>query len=87
MLEEVINTFGSEGINAVVDATGKRFQESQREKAAGSPAWWRVSALNFSLLLYFLKGLTSHYFSDIFSPVQFLFLTLQLTFIFFPFVR
>jgi hypothetical protein len=24
-LEEVINTFGSEGINAVVDAAGKRF--------------------------------------------------------------
>ncbi|XP_023646011.1 importin-9 isoform X2 [Capsella rubella] len=42
LLEEVINTFGSEGINAVVDATGKRFQESQNEKAAGSPAWWRV---------------------------------------------
>ncbi|AAG29216.1 hypothetical protein [Arabidopsis thaliana] len=30
LLEEVINTFGSEGINAVVDAAGKRFQESQQ---------------------------------------------------------
>lgn len=43
-LEEVVNTFGGEGINAIVDAAGKRFQESLGEKAAGSPAWWRVSA-------------------------------------------
>jgi hypothetical protein len=46
LLEEVINTFGSEGINAVVDAAGKRFQESQRENSASSLSWWRVSAPN-----------------------------------------
>lgn len=71
MLEEVVNTFGGEGINAIVDAAGKRFQESQGEKAAGSPAWWRVSALNCSLFLYFLEGMTSHYFFDvlILSPI------------------
>ncbi|CAH2033909.1 unnamed protein product [Thlaspi arvense] len=41
-LEEVVNTFGREGINAVVDAAGKRFLESQGEKTAGSPTWWRI---------------------------------------------
>lgn len=59
LLEEVANTFGREGINAVVDAAGKRFHESQNEKTAGSPSWWRVSALSFSLYLYFFKGLTN----------------------------
>ncbi|CAL9216293.1 unnamed protein product [Arabidopsis halleri] len=50
LLEEVINAFGSEGINSVVDATGKRFQESQSEKAAGSPSWWRIrEAVLFAL--------------------------------------
>ncbi|CAE5958534.1 unnamed protein product [Arabidopsis arenosa] len=50
LLEEVINAFGSEGINSVVDATGKRFQESQGEKAAGSPSWWRIrEAVLFAL--------------------------------------
>ncbi|KAJ4894669.1 ARM repeat superfamily protein [Raphanus sativus] len=42
LLEEVVNTFGREGINAVVDAAGKRFHESQNEKIAGSPSWWRI---------------------------------------------
>ncbi|KFK44558.1 hypothetical protein AALP_AA1G272600 [Arabis alpina] len=42
LLEEVVNTFGGEGIIAIVDAAEKRFQESQSEKAAGSPAWWRI---------------------------------------------
>ncbi|KAF3487015.1 hypothetical protein F2Q69_00054246 [Brassica cretica] len=42
LLEEVVNTFGREGINAVVDAAGKRFHESQNEKIAGSSSWWRI---------------------------------------------
>ena len=45
LLEEVLNTFGREGINAVIDAAGKRFHESQNEKIAGSSSWWRVSGL------------------------------------------
>ncbi|CAA0242529.1 unnamed protein product [Arabidopsis thaliana] len=50
LLEEVINTFGSEGINAVVDAAGKRFQESQRENSASSLSWWRLrEAVLFTL--------------------------------------
>uniref|UniRef100_M4D7K5 Importin N-terminal domain-containing protein n=1 Tax=Brassica campestris TaxID=3711 RepID=M4D7K5_BRACM len=42
LLEEVVNTFGREGINAVIDAAGKRFHESQNEKIAGSSSWWRI---------------------------------------------
>ncbi|KAH0918070.1 hypothetical protein HID58_025730, partial [Brassica napus] len=30
------------GINAVIDAAGKRFHESQNEKIAGSSSWWRI---------------------------------------------
>ncbi|KAG6765765.1 hypothetical protein POTOM_029822 [Populus tomentosa] len=44
LLEEVVNSFGSEGIYAIIDAMRERFNESEREKAAGSAAWWRVSA-------------------------------------------
>lgn len=43
LLEEVANTWGGEGIDAIIDAAKKRFGESQLEKAAGSTVWWRVS--------------------------------------------
>lgn len=42
LLEEVVNSFGSEGIYAIIDAMRERFNESEREKAAGSAAWWRI---------------------------------------------
>lgn len=32
-----------EGVDAIMDAAKKQFSESQREKAAGSSAWWKVS--------------------------------------------
>lgn len=41
---------GTEGINAIVDAAKEWYCESQREKAAGSATWWRVSGE-----YYFLK--------------------------------
>ncbi|KAA8529237.1 hypothetical protein F0562_033964 [Nyssa sinensis] len=42
LLEEVITSCGTEGINAIIDAVGKRFNESQQEKVAGSAVWWRI---------------------------------------------
>ncbi|CAI0458771.1 unnamed protein product [Linum tenue] len=42
LLEEVINSCGVEGINAIIDATRERFSESQQEQAAGSAVWWRI---------------------------------------------
>ncbi|CAI0552697.1 unnamed protein product, partial [Linum tenue] len=42
LLEEVINSCGVEGINAIVDATRERFNESQQEQVAGSSVWWRL---------------------------------------------
>lgn len=40
---------GIEGINAILDAAKERFSESQREKAAGSAVWWRVSRQHYFL--------------------------------------
>ncbi|XP_034199344.1 importin-9 isoform X1 [Prunus dulcis] len=42
LLEEVVNSCGTEGIRAIIEAAKKRFSESQREKDAGSPIWWRI---------------------------------------------
>ncbi|CAH9119623.1 unnamed protein product [Cuscuta europaea] len=42
LLEEVINSCGPEGINAIIKSSEKRFNESQQEKTAGSPSWWRI---------------------------------------------
>ncbi|XP_074383477.1 uncharacterized protein LOC141725016 isoform X3 [Apium graveolens] len=42
LLEEIISSYGTEGINAIVEAARKRFVESQQEKAAGSSGWWRM---------------------------------------------
>lgn len=43
LLEEVVNSFGGEGTNAIMDAVRERFNESRQEKVAGSLVWWRVS--------------------------------------------
>ncbi|PON44541.1 Coatomer beta subunit [Parasponia andersonii] len=42
LLEEVATVAGMEGINAIIEAAKERFNESQREKAAGSLVWWRL---------------------------------------------
>ncbi|XP_059445702.1 uncharacterized protein LOC132177414 isoform X1 [Corylus avellana] len=42
LLEEVVNSLGGEGIEAIMDAAKRRFSESQHEKAAGSTVWWRM---------------------------------------------
>ncbi|KAM5567573.1 hypothetical protein ABKV19_015577 [Rosa sericea] len=42
LLEEVVNTCGTEGIGAIIDAAKTRLSESQREKHAGSAIWWRM---------------------------------------------
>lgn len=42
-MEEIIDSFGVEGIVAVLDSVKIRFSESQQAKAAGSLSWWRVS--------------------------------------------
>ncbi|XP_043813224.1 importin-9 isoform X2 [Manihot esculenta] len=42
LLEEVVNSFGGEGTNAIMDAVRERFNESRQEKAAGSLVWWRM---------------------------------------------
>ncbi|CAA0828812.1 ARM repeat superfamily protein [Striga hermonthica] len=42
LLEEVISTCGTEGINAVIDSVRSRISESQQAKDTGSPGWWRL---------------------------------------------
>jgi hypothetical protein len=56
LLEEVVNSFGSEGIYAIIDAMRERFNESEREKAAGSAAWWRVSKGFAFLCIYSMNS-------------------------------
>lgn len=42
LLEEVVSSYGLEGIEAIIDAAQKRFNESQQGKVAGSAVWWRI---------------------------------------------
>lgn len=42
LLEEVISACGEEGIGAIIDATRRRFKESQQEKVDGSKVGWRI---------------------------------------------
>lgn len=42
LLEEIINACGDEGIGAIIDATRRRFQESQQAQVDGSKVWWRI---------------------------------------------
>lgn len=56
LLEEVVNSFGSEGIYAIIDAMRERFNESEQEKAAGSAAWWRVSKGFAFLCIYSMNS-------------------------------
>lgn len=44
-MEEIITSFGAEGINAILDSAKRRFSESQQAKASGSSGWWRVSGI------------------------------------------
>ncbi|KAH9707672.1 Importin N-terminal domain-containing protein [Citrus sinensis] len=67
LLEEVVSYCGREGIDAIIDAASKRFNESQQEKAAGSTVWWRMreatlfalAFLSEQLLEAEVSGLTS----------------------------
>lgn len=57
-LEEVVTSCGRDGIDAIIDAASKRFNESQQEKAAGSVVWWRVSIkILVSDIEFILKGM------------------------------
>ncbi|GMI99842.1 hypothetical protein like AT1G26170 [Hibiscus trionum] len=66
LLEEVATCCGEEGIDAIITAVGKRFSESQQEKASGSVVWWRLreatlfalASLSEQLLEAEVSGLT-----------------------------
>ena len=49
LLEEVVSACGLEGIEAIVDSSQRRFNESQQGKIAGSTVWWRVSHGNYEV--------------------------------------
>lgn len=42
LLEEVVNSYGREGIDAIMNGAKEHFKESQQEKASGSKVWWRM---------------------------------------------
>jgi hypothetical protein len=42
LLEEVVNSYGREGIDAIMNGAKEHFKESQQKKASGSKVWWRM---------------------------------------------
>uniref|UniRef100_A0A7N2L7I8 ARM repeat superfamily protein n=1 Tax=Quercus lobata TaxID=97700 RepID=A0A7N2L7I8_QUELO len=42
LLEEVVNAYGREGIDAIMNGAKQHFRESQQEKVSGSTVWWRM---------------------------------------------
>ncbi|KAM4120044.1 hypothetical protein ACJW30_03G103900 [Castanea mollissima] len=42
LLEEVVNAYGREGIDAIMNGAKQHFRESQQEKVSGSTVWWRT---------------------------------------------
>ncbi|XP_028803455.1 importin-9 isoform X1 [Neltuma alba] len=42
LLEEVVNSYGGEGILAIIDAAKQQYTESQSRKVAGSASWWKI---------------------------------------------
>lgn len=57
LLEEVVSYCGREGIDAIIDAASKRFNESQQEKAAGSTVWWRMREATLFALAFLSEQL------------------------------
>ncbi|XP_077222247.1 ARM repeat superfamily protein isoform X1 [Tasmannia lanceolata] len=50
LLEEVVTAYGAEGVDAIIEAAQKRFNESCQAKIAGSTDWWRLrEAVIFAL--------------------------------------
>ncbi|KAK1311442.1 hypothetical protein QJS10_CPA08g01705 [Acorus calamus] len=42
LLEEVVNAYGEEEFDSIIEAVQKRFSQSSQEKYAGSTDWWRL---------------------------------------------
>lgn len=61
LLEELVNSCGEEGIDAIVESAERRCAESQQEKVAGSTVWWRVRTkiIGFSAPIYCLNAYNS----------------------------
>ncbi|OIW16747.1 hypothetical protein TanjilG_10637 [Lupinus angustifolius] len=60
LLEEVVNSFGDDGVLAIIDAGKQWFTESQIRKAAGSASWWRIREAT----LFALSSLSEHIFES-----------------------
>lgn len=58
LLEEVVNSYGREGIDAIMNGAKEHFKESQQEKASGSKVWWRVSEMHLSVHMLTVRKLS-----------------------------
>lgn len=58
LLEEVVNAYGREGIDAIMNGAKQHFRESQQEKVSGSTVWWRVSEMYLSLYMLTVRKLS-----------------------------
>ncbi|XP_026658254.1 importin-9 isoform X2 [Phoenix dactylifera] len=51
LLEEIVNVFDGEGIDSIIEASEKRFNESRQAKVAGSADWWRLREASLFVLV------------------------------------
>ncbi|XP_019704252.1 uncharacterized protein [Elaeis guineensis] len=51
LLEEIVNAFDGEGIDSIIEASEKRFNESRQAKVAGSADWWRLREASLFVLV------------------------------------
>ncbi|KAG1326960.1 importin-9 [Cocos nucifera] len=51
LLEEIVNAFDGEGIDSIIEASEKRFNESCQAKVAGSADWWRLREASLFVLV------------------------------------
>ncbi|KAL5974466.1 hypothetical protein ACLOJK_031131 [Asimina triloba] len=42
LLEEVVTIYGADGVEAIIDAVEKHFNESCKARAGGSRGWWKI---------------------------------------------
>lgn len=58
LLEEVVNAYGREGIDAIMNGAKQHFRESQQKKVSGSTVWWRVSEMYLSVYMLTVRKLS-----------------------------
>ncbi|XP_050275900.1 uncharacterized protein LOC126717941 isoform X1 [Quercus robur] len=67
LLEEVVNAYGKEGIDAIMNGAKQHFRESQQEKVSGSTVWWRTREATLFALASLSEQLVD---SEVSGPIR-----------------